>query len=338
MSRTQDVRQIVSVGAEVDPAGLEREVMAEVARKRGAGVYSDDLLLQIAVHPVGDMIMALRDASQFSVQAAPTATRPPLGFVFSRVQGFMARALRWHTRWLVGQVQTFATATVASITLVQRRLEDHERRLGRAGLAPVGTRGEGSDQTWRFAPHVAALRQARGRVVDLGCRQGVLLDLLRSAGVDAYGVEPEAELAEACCRLGLEVRPAGLLEHLAAVPPGSLFGVAATEVNDRLPATDIAELFRLARMALVENGVFVADVRICPGMEAVDLVALASRAGFRDTRAVELAAWPADLRLLSLPPAGDPRLNELVVAVNANLERIDVALFGPRFRALVANR
>jgi len=338
MSSTQDVRQIVSVGAEVDPAGLEREVMAEVARKRGAGVYPDDLLHQIAVKPVGDMIMALRDASQFSVHATPTATRPPLGFVFTRIQGLSARALRWHTRWLVGQVQTFATATVASLTDVQQRLEDHERRLDGPARTPAGAGGESSDLTWRFAPHVAALRPASGRVVDLGCRRGVLLELLCRAGLDAYGVEPEVELAEACSRRGLDVRTAGLLEHLATVPAGSLFGVAATEINDRLPATDIAELLRLARTALIENGVFVADIRICPGMEAADLVSLAGRAGFRDARATELAGQPIGMRLQALPSADDPRLSEVVAALNANLERIDVALFGPRFLAVVANR
>ena len=338
MSRTQDVRHIVSVGADVDPVRLDREVMAEVARKRRVGLYPETLVHQIAVDPVGEMIVALRDASQFSLRATPTAIRPPLGFVLSRIQRFMARALRWHTRWLVGQVQTFATATVASFTVVQQRLEDHERRLDWPGLRPARTGGEGSDQTWRFAVHVAALRQAGGRVVDLGCRQGVLLDLLRRAGLDAYGVEPEVELAEACSRRGLEMRTAGLLEHLATVPAGSLFGVAATGINDRLPITDMSELFRLASRALVENGVLVADIRICSEMEAADLVALALRAGFRDARAIELAAQPKGMRLQALPSADDPRLGEVVAALNANLERIDVALFGPRYRAVVASR
>ncbi len=57
-----------------------------------------------------------------------------------------------------------------------------------------------------FGNYLAAmLREARGRVLDIGCGTGNILKEMEALGLDAYGIEPNPKAAEACAKKGLRV-------------------------------------------------------------------------------------------------------------------------------------
>src|SRR5262249_35727116 len=197
---------IASIGADLDGRLLEREIRAEVARKRREGVYSADLLMAVAADPVADLMFALGDAAQFSVDAPVDSSIPLWGGTVSVVKRVTARCLRWYTKWMLGQVHTFAAGAVATLNAVEARLQDHDRRLEVLTRRGEGVRNDTEQgPSWRLAPHVEARHAVPARVAVLQCGQGDLLARLASGGIDCYGVEPNPELVAACRARGLDV-------------------------------------------------------------------------------------------------------------------------------------
>jgi hypothetical protein len=79
------------------------------------------------------------------------------------------------------------------------------------------------------------------------CGDGQLLRTL--AGLDVYGVEPRADLAESAALSGLDVRNDGVLDHLRLVEAGALSGVVLVGMVDRAPVgAQVAALEHAARV------------------------------------------------------------------------------------------
>ncbi len=100
---------------------------------------------------------------------------------------------------------------------------------------------------------------APGRVLDAGCGRGEFLELLREAGVPAYGVDLDAEMAARCREKGLEVSVGDLRGHLAGLPDGSLGGVFAAQVVEHMSTPELVSFVRLAHAKLAPGGVFLAE-------------------------------------------------------------------------------
>lgn len=100
---------------------------------------------------------------------------------------------------------------------------------------------------------------AAGPVVDLGCGRGEFLELLKAAGVAAWGVEHNERRVAECHARSLEVRQGDLLEVLETVPDGSLGGVVSFQVVEHLPLSKTVRLLEVARRKLRPNGCLVVE-------------------------------------------------------------------------------
>ena len=190
----------------------------------------------------------------------------------------------------------------------------------------------------RQRPYVADFRDA-APVLDIGCGRGELLMLLREAGVEARGIDADADMVAYARGEGLDVEQADLVEHLTGLGDGSLGGIFMGQVVEHLPAGTLAHALELAAAKLRPGGVFVAET-INP------LSPIALRNYFADlTHAQPLV--PETLELLARQ-AGFPQteirfLNEPErltepddPVIAANVRRLNEILFAPLDYALVA--
>ena len=72
-------------------------------------------------------------------------------------------------------------------------------------------------------------------VLDVGCGRGEFLELLREAGIEARGVDADADMVAYARGEGLEVEQADALDHFATLGDGSLGGVFLAQVVEHLP-------------------------------------------------------------------------------------------------------
>jgi SAM-dependent methyltransferase len=250
-----------------------------------------------------------------------------------------------------------------------RRVAELEERLTRVERRPAG----GAPATVAAQPAAAALpdyfafeARMRGRseeirerqrayvedlrdaapVLDVGCGRGELVGLLREAGVEARGVDADADMVAFARGEGLPVEQADLLAYLEGLEDGSLGGVFAGQVVEHLPPPALVRLFQLAAAKLRPHGLFVAetinplsplalryyfsDLTHAQPLVPETLELLARQAGFRETK----------LRYLNPP---EERLREVALeddaareALAANVRRLNDMLFGPLDYALLA--
>jgi SAM-dependent methyltransferase len=190
-------------------------------------------------------------------------------------------------------------------------------------------------------------------VVDLGCGRGEFLDLLRTAGIEARGVEGNANVVRECRERGLDVVHGDLTEYLHAQGDGSLGGVFAAQVAEHLPPPVLTTLLAEARRTLREGGlllletpnpasalafhdVFIRDLTHERPLHPDTLRFLASAAGFGDVRIQMRNPVPDDVRLRFLAGSGLPP--PVIQVLNENVERLNALLFAPLDYALIARR
>jgi O-antigen chain-terminating methyltransferase len=170
----------------------------------------------------------------------------------------------------------------------------------------------------RQQPYVELLR-GHAPVLDVGCGRGELLALLRDAGVEARGVDANADMVAYARGEGLAVEQRDLLEALAEA--SGLGAVSALQIVEHLPPAALLRFLGLAHAALRDDGLLVAET-INPATPAAlrhyfadlthaqplvpeTLELLARDAGFRET----------ELRFLHAPPPHeDPRIAEQLFA------------------------
>jgi O-antigen chain-terminating methyltransferase len=83
-------------------------------------------------------------------------------------------------------------------------------------------------------------------VVDLGCGRGELLAALKTAGVQARGVDANAEMAAIARERGLDAEHGDALGFLVALPDESLGGLIATQVVEHLEPAYLLRLIDTA--------------------------------------------------------------------------------------------
>ena len=96
-------------------------------------------------------------------------------------------------------------------------------------------------------------------VLDVGCGRGELLRLLREAGVEARGVDADADMVAYARGEGLDVAHGDALAYLAGLADGSLGGIFAGQVVEHLPAPALLRLLELSAQKLRSGGLFVAE-------------------------------------------------------------------------------
>jgi SAM-dependent methyltransferase len=196
----------------------------------------------------------------------------------------------------------------------------------------------------RQQDYVGLLRGAN-RVVDLGCGRGELIELLREAGVDAYGVEIDPDFIALLDEKGIEVAAEDAVTHLGKLEDGSVGGIVGSHLVEHLPAAAVAQLVALAAEKLAAGGVLILET---PNPESVvagsinfhrdlthvrpihpdTLAFLAESAGFSDVEIRRLSPVPDDERL---PVPANGGLGEVV-------ERLNDLLYGYQDYAVVARK
>lgn len=90
-------------------------------------------------------------------------------------------------------------------------------------------------------------------VLDLGCGEGRLLDVLRDVGVAGHGVDASGGAVERCRARGLDVEGADLLPWLRA-SEARFDGVALVHVIEHFGGEDAAQLIEAVAGALEHDG------------------------------------------------------------------------------------
>lgn len=187
-------------------------------------------------------------------------------------------------------------------------------------------------------------------VLDIGCGRGEFLDLLRDVGVEAAGVEIDAELVKMVAGRGLEVHHGDGLAVLEANDDGSLGGISLIQVVEHLSPQELVELVSLAADKLRPGGkmlvetinpqslyVFAHSFYVDPThavpVHPAYLAFLIREAGFAEL-VIDWRSPPPPEDVLG-DVGGDGALGE---AVNENVRRLNRLLFAPQDYAIVATR
>jgi len=177
-------------------------------------------------------------------------------------------------------------------------------------------------------------------VLDLGCGRGELLGLLREAGVEARGVDADADMVAYARGEGLDVEQADVLAYLEGLEDGSLGGVFAGQVVEHLPPATLLRLLELSARKLRPGGLLVAetinplsplalrsyfaDLTHAQPLVPATLALLARQAGFRE---VETRFLNEPAERLTIPD--DP-------VIAANVRKLNEILFAPLDYAIIA--
>jgi SAM-dependent methyltransferase len=317
--------------------------------------------------------------------------RPGLrGALAAPAKALLRPLLRWYVAPLADAQRDFNDVTLKLLDdlhgqvetgLDERRVEELEERVlrlertsreklgsGTSGATPLGARpqpeldyfafearmrGSTSDVRARQQPYVEDFRGA-APVLDVGCGRGEFLALLREAGIEARGVDRDADMVAFCRAEGLEVEHADALVHLEGLDDGELGGVFAAQLVEHLRPPLLVRLLELAAAKLRPGGVLVAetvnplalgalknyfaDLTHAQPLVPETLVLLTRQAGFTraDVRFLNEPPPEERLRPVELPP--EPDFDGARVALAANVARLNDVIFGPQDYALVARR
>jgi SAM-dependent methyltransferase len=227
---------------------------------------------------------------------AVTAERPPHGSPPTRLlKKALRKAMRWYVEPLAQQQRSFNDAALKLIDALFEELDrvaadrdsrgrlvaELEERLVRLERRPAGapqtvaaqpaasalpdyfafeSRMRGSTELVRERqrPYLDDLRD-HAPVLDVGCGRGELLALLRDAGVEARGVDADADMAAYARGEGLDVEQADLLAYLDVQPDASLGAIFAGQVVEHLPPPALVRFLELAHAKLREGGLLIAE-------------------------------------------------------------------------------
>jgi O-antigen chain-terminating methyltransferase len=214
-------------------------------------------------------------------------------------------------------------------------------------------RGRTDEVRERQRAYVDDFRDA-APVLDVGCGRGEFLGLLREAGVEAKGVDADADMVAFAHGEKLDVEQADALAHLEGLEDGSLGGIFCAQVVEHLPPPALVRLLELAHAKLRPGGLFVAetinplspislrhyfaDLTHAQPLVPETLSLLAQQAGFADVETRFLNEPPAVERLRAVELPDDAAFDGARVALAHNVERLNAQLFGPLDYAILARK
>jgi SAM-dependent methyltransferase len=356
----------ISSPEEIDVAALFERLSEELRRGAGAGST-----------PAAEFASTRALAERFW---PVTAEREEGGGVKGLVKRMLRKFMRWYVEPLAADQRVFNDSVLKLVDALSERtdaaaagreqaerlvreLEERLVRLERRG--PVGApqvaptvaaqpaaasvpdyfafesrmRGSVEAIRERQRPYVDDFRD-QAPVLDIGCGRGELLGLLREAGVEARGIDADADMVAYARGDGLEVEQADLLEYLERLDDGSLGGIFMGQVVEHLPAGALVSALRLAAAKLRPGGLLVAetinplsplalrsyfaDLTHAQPLVPETLELLARQAGFAET----------ELRFLNEPAERLTEPDDPVIA--ANVRRLNELLFAPLDYAVIA--
>jgi O-antigen chain-terminating methyltransferase len=201
------------------------------------------------------------------------------------------------------------------------------------------------------AAHVEHFRDA-SPVLDIGCGRGEFLQLLAEAGIEARGIDLDADMVAFARGAGLDVEQAEALTYLEQLEDSSIGGMFCAHVVEHLEVPSLLRLLDLAATKLRPGGVFVAetpnprtlvalstffaDLSHVRPLHPETLSLLARQLGFASAEIVYLHEPEPAGRLRPLPEGGSD--GEPLETVDENFALLNAVVFGPQDFALVARR
>jgi O-antigen chain-terminating methyltransferase len=95
--------------------------------------------------------------------------------------------------------------------------------------------------------------------LDLGCGRGEWLQLLKEHGIQAHGVDLDADMLAAAQALSLSVRQADAIQALEAIPDGCIAVLSAFHLVEHLPFESLQKLVTQAHRVLVPGGLLIME-------------------------------------------------------------------------------
>lgn len=156
----------------------------------------------------------------------------------------------------------------ADLQALRRDVAALMERLGVSGLYGADVdyvafedrfRGDSEQVRASQERYLALIPPTGGRVVDIGCGRGEMLELLIGAGFDAIGVDSDAGMIATCEGKALPVRLTDGLSFLEGQAPASVAAILCNQVVEHLTTAELQRLIRLAHRVLREGGVLVME-------------------------------------------------------------------------------
>ncbi len=250
-----------------DLGAVMAEIDAEVRRRRLSGDISPRAEAELQEEFDRYAPMSVKeDSLKASLRAlgAATLVNPDVP-VDSRIPGgrFAKRVLRkamgWYVNYVTQQTRSLGITTLGAVHSVIGRLNLLEERLQaivsddpvEVGRVSVGV----ADSLVGLGPQIASeLEGIRGRVLHAECGDGWLLAKLAEAGLDAYGVDPRAEVVAPLMDQGLDAWDESVYPHLRSVGEATLSAVVLTGLIDRVPLERKRQVLASAAAAVRPGG------------------------------------------------------------------------------------
>lgn len=122
-------------------------------------------------------------------------------------------------------------------------------------------RGSRDDILERLKVYLPYLEHFRGdagaRVIDVGCGRGEWLELMKSEGFSATGVDMNSAMVAACRERGLQAECEDAIAYLRRQPEGSVAAVTGFHIIEHLPFETLIALFDAALHAVREDGLII---------------------------------------------------------------------------------
>lgn len=101
--------------------------------------------------------------------------------------------------------------------------------------------------------------EAIGKIVDIGCGRGEMVEVLIQAGYEALGVDMDTGMVETCEAKGLPVLQDNAIHYLEGASEGSLKGIFCAQVIEHLLTSEIERFLVLSLERLRPGGVLVVE-------------------------------------------------------------------------------
>jgi Methionine biosynthesis protein MetW len=336
---------------------LMAEIDEEVRRKRASGELPADFERELdlafaryapvdAVEGDFDSIVAKLEVSTvIDTEASTESSRPGV----AQIKTGVAKAVGWYVRHVASQTSGLFHATAKALRLLGDRVDALE-----AGSPAAATRAWREVRTSRATNPlppgpwdnllIETMKAAPGRVLHGECGDGSLVAALQAAGVDAYGVEPDDDLALDAADRADDVRADDVVGHLRLLSPASLGGLVLSGCVERLPAGTVADLADMASAKLAPGGA-IAIVSGHPdawrtSRDPVEVDLSPGRPLHPETWEAILSSRPFEQVTVHQGPRqrGLDPVDKAATTINANLGRLNDLLFGPVSYAVVAQR
>lgn len=122
-------------------------------------------------------------------------------------------------------------------------------------------RGSCEEISRRLQVYLPFLKEAKitGDVLDIGCGRGEWLQLLRSEGIEARGVDRNRVFIETCRGAGLEVVEQDALTYVRSQPDESLSAITAIHFVEHVPFEMLIAILDEIRRILKPGGLLIAE-------------------------------------------------------------------------------